>query len=91
MFIVVLDENNIATAKGINYIGTLFSNEIEITEEQFNQMVDFPLKLTIKDGQVIAWEKTIIEYEPIPEQPKEPTQEERIQAVEEAINFLLGL
>lgn len=72
MFTIMVNEKLISFAKSINYIGKLCENEIEITEEQYNEMTEFPLKLTIENGKVISWEKTTIEYEPIPETPKTP-------------------
>lgn len=64
MYVLILNRNNIALTKGINHIGELFPNEIEITEEQYNQINEFPLKLTIEDGKVVTWEKVIIEPDP---------------------------
>lgn len=58
------DVNFVCTSKCIVYVDTLGSNEIEITKEQYNQMTEFPLKLTIEDGKVVAWEKTTIEPNP---------------------------
>lgn len=78
MYILLLNKGGIASAKGINSLKRLFDNEIEITEEQYNQINEFPLKLTIKDGKVVAWEKIETEHEPTPEQPKELTETEMI-------------
>jgi len=53
-----------AINKGISYL-SLHDNEIEITEEQYNEINEFPLKLTLdEDGKVIGWEKTEIELDP---------------------------
>lgn len=90
-FYLLIDENKNALSKGICYID-LTKYEIEITEEQYNQINGFPLKLIFdENGKVTSWKKTEIKYEPIPEPPREPTTEERITALEEALNFVLGL
>jgi len=75
-FVLNLNTDKIALSKSINFVNFDSDNEVEITEEQYNEINDFPLKLTIKSGKVVAWEKTEIEYEPIPERPKEPTEED---------------
>lgn len=90
-FTLILN-NNIAVTKCINNSNMLTENETEITEEQYNQINEFPLKLIFdENGKVTSWKKTEIKYEPIPEPPREPTTEERITALEEALNFVLGL
>lgn len=65
MYVLIMNDESIATTKAINHIGELFLNEIEITEEQYEEMNEFPLKLTIENGKVVGWEKTEIEYEPV--------------------------
>lgn len=94
-YILMLNNQGIATNTGINHIGELFPNEVEITEEQFNIINEensFPLKLKIVDGKVISWEKTVIEYEPIPEQPKEPTVEDYLIDLDFRVSMIeLGL
>lgn len=91
-FTLILNNNNIAVTKCINNSNMLTENETEITEEQYNQINEFPLKLIFdENGKVTSWKKTEIKYEPIPEPPREPTTEERITALEEALNFVLGL
>ena len=62
---LLLNENNIAISKSINYTDILSGIEIEITEKQYDQINGFPLKLTLKDGKIISWEKTIIEPDPV--------------------------
>lgn len=55
----------IATGKSIKYDRKyILENEIEVTEEQYNQINEFPLKLTIENGKVVSWEKTVIELDP---------------------------
>jgi hypothetical protein len=55
-------QNGICVSKSINYVNSIYNNEIEITEEQYNQMNEFPLKLTLdENGKVVEWEKTTIE------------------------------
>lgn len=83
--------NGLAVSKCICY-SDLSSNEIEITEEQFNQINEFPLKLNInEDNNLVSWEKTELSYEEPVEIVKEPTFEERLTIAEDTINFLLGL
>lgn len=79
-------KEGIALSKSICYID-LSENEIEITKEQYNQMNEFPLKLTLKDGKVKAWEKTIIEQKALPakEIMKELTVEERVSEIEKVL------
>lgn len=57
-------QNGICVSKSINYVNSIYNNEIEVTEEQYNQINEFPLKLTIENGKVVAWEKTVIEPDP---------------------------
>lgn len=55
----------IATGKSIKYDRKyILENEIEVTEEQYNQINEFPLKLTIENGKIVSWEKTVIELDP---------------------------
>ena len=89
MYVLLLlsTDKSIATTKGINYVGKLFPNEVEITEEQYNSMDEFPCSIVVENGKVISWAKTTMpESEPIVQQP---TLEERVQAVEEVILNLL--
>jgi hypothetical protein len=59
-------QNGICVSKSINYVNSIYNNEIEVTEEQYNQMNEFPLKLTLdENGKVVEWEKTTIEPDPI--------------------------
>ncbi len=92
-FVLNLNTDKIAVSKSMNFLDVVFENEIEITEEQYNQINEFPLLLSFDDdGKVVSWEKTEIEYEPIPEPvPAVPTTEERIALLEDTINYLLGL
>lgn len=73
---VLIIKNDIAVSKLTNHTDIMYDNEVEITEKQYNEINEFPLKLTIANGKVASWEKTTIEYEPIPEQPKEITVED---------------
>lgn len=73
-YTLLLNKDEIAIGKSICYID-LTDNEVEIMEEQYNE-IEIPSKIKIENGKVVAWEKIIIEYEPIPEQPKEPTTED---------------
>jgi len=75
-FVVQINKNDIAVCKLINHIGTIFDNEVEITEEQYNEINEFPLKLTIEGRKVVSWEKTTIEYPPAEEPPQESTVED---------------
>lgn len=61
-YYLYVNENGQALSKGICYI-ELSNFEIEITEEQYNQINEFPLKLTIENGKVVSWEKTVIELD----------------------------
>jgi len=67
-YTLILNKNNplIALSKSIIYLdNTVNDNEIEITEEQYNQITEFPLKLTIENEKIISWEKTTIEPDPV--------------------------
>lgn len=90
-YTLFMNINNIVIGKSICYIN-LTDNEIEITEEQYNEINDFPLKLTLdENGKAISWVKTELPYvEPVIELVK-PTLEERLTIAEDTINFLLGL
>lgn len=72
-----LNKDGIAVNKG-EFNKLVRSEQItEITEEQYNEINEFPLLLIFdEDKKVVAWEKTTIENEPIPEQPKESTIED---------------
>lgn len=92
MFTIMVNDNGIGVCKSENKIDILARNEIEITEEQYNQMNEFPLKLTLdENGKVAAWEKTEIEYEPADEQPREPTLEEEVEELKQLVADLASL
>jgi hypothetical protein len=55
MFTLILSDD-IAVSKAINHTGNKLPCEIEITEEQHNQVNEFPVKLTIENGEVVSWE-----------------------------------
>lgn len=75
-YVLLLNKNNIVIGKSICYID-LTDEELEITEEQYNQIAEFPLQLTIENGIVISWTKTELPYEE--PQPHPPTEEEIAQ------------
>lgn len=83
----------VAITKCINFVETKSNNnEIEITEEQYNQINDFPLELTLdNDGKVIAWRKVTIEVEPAEEQPRKPTLEEEVEELKQLVADLASL
>lgn len=92
MFTIMLNNDGIGLCKSENKINKLLQNEIEITKEQYEQMNDFPLKLTLdENGKVVAWEKTEIEYEPIDEQPRKPTLEEEVEELKQLMADLASL
>lgn len=92
MKILLMNEQGIAVAKGINHIGILFPNEVEITEEQYNQINEFPLKLIFdEEGKIISWEKTELPYEEPVEIPHIPTLEEEIAELKQLIADLASL
>lgn len=64
-YVLQIKDDIIAYGKLINHTDRIQDNEIEITEEQYNQINVFPLQLTIVDREVISWEKTTIEFDPI--------------------------
>lgn len=82
--------NEFALSKGICYIG-LSQDEIEITEEQYNQMNEFPLKLAIEDGKIVAWERIEREYEPVIENQRDLTLDEEIIELKQLIADLASL
>lgn len=82
-------DGDVCIAKAINHMGIIHENEIEITEEHYNQLKEFPLKLTIdENGKVVVWEKTEFQQTEQPPIIKLPTLEERISAMEEALLFI---
>lgn len=90
--LMISKDSNICIAKCINYNGNLQYNEVDITEEQYNQINEFPLLLTLdENGEVISWLKTELPYEEPIIVPLVPTSEERISALEAAMNFMLGM
>ncbi len=64
-YVLLINKNNISTGKLINHTDNAYDNEIEISKEQYNQIDEFPLKLTIENEKVVSWEKTIIEPDPV--------------------------
>jgi len=86
-YVLLLNENGICETKAINYIDNNNPNEIEITKEQYNQINEFPLKLTFdKNGKVIEWEKTELpQLEKTTAPLVIPTLEERLLAIEKAL------
>lgn len=92
LFSLLVEDGNLAMGKSINYGELSPRFEIEITEAQYNQMNEFPLKLTLdENGKVAAWEKTEIEYEPADEQPREPTLEEEVEELKQLVADLASL
>lgn len=92
MYVLFLDINGIAVTKGINYLNNLHKNEIEITEKQYNQINEFPLKLTLdENGKVVSWEKAVIEYEPVTELPRELTLAEEVEELKQLVADLASL
>nr|WP_312578328.1 hypothetical protein [Sedimentibacter sp.] len=89
-YTLLQNENNIAVSKSINYSDILSGTEIEITEEQYNQINEFPLKLNIENGKVIALEKTIIEpnLEEIQKQLEKSKIEKTTQTKQQLAEFL---
>lgn len=89
-YTLILYNENTAISKGINYIENISDIEIEITEEQYNQITEFPLQLTIQDGQVVGWEKTIIEYAPaeLQKQLEQTKIEKTTQSKQQLAEFL---
>lgn len=82
----------VAIGKLINHTGTTQDNEIEITEEQYNQVNEFPLKLILdKDEKVVDWERIEIEYKPAPEPPKELTLAEEVEELKQLVADLASL
>lgn len=92
MFTIMVNDNGIGVCKSENKIDILARNEIEITEEQYEQINDFPLELTLdNDGKVIAWRKVTIEVEPAEEQPRKPTLEEEVEELKQLVADLASL
>lgn len=90
-YTILLNKDMIAIGKSICYID-LTENEIEITEEQYNQINKFPLILTFDEyGKLIAWEQTELPHEASEPIVVELTTEERIAALEMAVSFMLGM
>lgn len=90
MKFVLQIKNLIAVGKLINHTATIKDNEIEITEEQYNQINEFPLKLAIENGVVINWEKTTIETDPteLERQIEQSKIEKIIQTKQQLAEFL---
>jgi hypothetical protein len=89
MFTLKLIKDNVAIAKCIVYTNDIHKNEIEISEEQYNEINEFPSKLTFdKDGKIITWKKTELPIEEYVEPIHKPTTEDRLKALEDALLFL---
>lgn len=89
-YILLMDDATIANGKAIKYI-PLNSNDVEITKEQYNQIDDFPLKLTFEeDGKVVGWEKIEIEPDPdeLERQLQSPKNEKILQTKQQLSEFL---
>lgn len=92
LFSLLVEDGNLAMGKSINYGELSPQFEIEITEVQYNQMNEFPLKLTLdENGKVAAWEKIEIEYEPTVEPPREPTLAEEVEELKQLVADLASL
>ncbi|MBP1926836.1 hypothetical protein J2Z76_002706 [Sedimentibacter acidaminivorans] len=88
-YVFIMSEG-IAVGKAINYTDVKYDNEIEVTQEQYEQTNTFPLISTINDEGKVLWNAT--EYYPSKlEVIKELTIEEKLALAEDTINFLLGL
>lgn len=91
IFSLLANNDGVVLSKSINHIGVLTENEIEITEEQYNQINEFPLQLTLNEnGKVCAWEKTVIKPNPIEleEQLEQSKIEKIIQSKQQLAEFL---
>lgn len=88
-YILLMDDATIANGKAIKYI-PLNSSDVEITKEQYNQIDDFPLKLTFDEGKVVGWEKTEIEpdFDELERQLRLFKNEKIIQSKQQLAEFL---
>ncbi len=89
-YTLVLYSENIAIAKAINHVGGISEIEIEITEEQYNQIDEFPLKLIVENGKVVAWEKTTLEpdFDELEKQLEQSKIEKITQTKQQLAEFL---
>jgi hypothetical protein len=81
-YTLLLNRDGIAIGKSLCYID-LSDDEIEITEEQYEQINELPLELTFNQvGELISWTKIILPVEEVPEPVHVPTFEERLTTTE---------
>ncbi len=89
-YVLLLNKNNISTGKLINHTNIEYDNEIEISEKQYNQIDEFPLKLTIEGGKVVAWERTTLEpdFDELEKQLEQSKIEKITQTKQQLAEFL---
>jgi len=88
MYFISTNENKITSKNSISGISELPNGYREITKELYDSIGVIPCSFTEVEGEIAS-----IEYiEPIStSEPKPPTTDERLAALEETTNFLLGL
>ena len=84
IYTIFVNADGLGTATSIKYNEEhLLPNEIVITKEQYNQITEFPLALTLdKNRKLKSWKKTNVEQRASFETNEELTIEERLTAIE---------
>ena len=86
-YYIDVQENKIISKNEILYLAELTENQIEISEELYNQL-QLPATFEIdEEGNIISFDHT-----PLPPDttPQTPISEERIAALEEAMLIIMG-
>lgn len=63
MYKLIVKNEDVAIVKVDTINDCLEADEIEITEEQYENITELPLKLTLENERVVAWEKTKLSIE----------------------------